>query len=273
MTIDILICTIDDGILDVADVLATERVAGVRYVVAMEHTVPLDTVACWTEAINRLTRRPDVTVTTLAGRGLSRGRNHALQHATADIAVLADDDCRYTVEGLHNILQAYTEHPEADGICMQSADYDGRPMRRYPTRPMPLAEAMQEGYYPSSVEITLRRERVMAAGLRFNEAYGLGSASFAAGEEDVFLADCRRAGLKWLFVPATLVATDPVTTGDHFLTDSRLQVTKGAVFRHCYGLRSALWRTLKEGGHHLIYHGRNPLPIWINMLQGIWTSR
>lgn len=273
MSIDILICTIDDGILDVANVLATETVTDVRYVVVMEYTVPIDTVACWTEAIERLTQRGDVTVTTLAGRGLARGRNCALDHATADIAVIADDDCRFTPEGLEAVRRAYAEHPEADIICLRATDYDGQLLRRYPNSPMTLSAAMARGYYPSSFEITLRRERVQQAGVRFNEHYGLGSGMFAAGEEDVFLADCAEAGLTQHFVPATMVATDPVTTGDNFLHDSRLQVTKGAVFRHCYGLRPALWRTLKEGAHYLVYHGINPLPIWRNMLHGVWTSR
>lgn len=271
MTIDILICTIDDGIGSVRQVLM-QPMPDVHYVVSMQHTRPLATEATWTSAIGMLTARPDVTVVTLEGRGLSRNRNHALQHATADIILLADDDCRYTHKSFGFILKTYEDHPEADAICFKAESYGGTPLKSYPSAAMTFAAASREGYSPASVEVSLRRSSLKHSGVRFDERFGLG-ASFPASEEFVLLTDMERAGCHILFAPHTIVLTDAATTGSRFLADKALQRAKGAVFRYCYGTPSALWRTLKEAGYHFVHNGANPLPIIINMLRGIWTLR
>lgn len=271
LTIDILICTIDDGVGSVSEVLMPPT-PDVHYVVSMQHTRPLDTEPIWTDALDALRQRSDVTVTTLEGRGLSRNRNNALRHATADILVIADDDCRYTPRTIETIREAYAEHPGSDIICFAAETYDGQPLRFYPDAPMGYAEACRQGYSPASVEMTLRREAIITASLTYDTDFGLGS-RFPAGEEEVFIADALRAGLHVSFVPAVIVSTDAATTGRRFLHDARLQETKGAVFRHCFGTCSALWRTFKEGAHYLVFNHINPLPIWYNMLRGICNSR
>lgn len=271
MSIDILICTIDDGVCSVGHVLMPHT-PDVHYVVSMQHTRPLDDEAAWGEALSALRQRNDVTVTTIEGRGLSRNRNNALRHATADVIVIADDDCRYSPSSIDVIRQAYAERPEADIICFAAETYDAKPLRFYPDAPMGYAEACRRGYSPASVEVTFRRAAVVAQALSFDERFGLGS-RFPAGEEDVFIADALRAGLRVDFVPRVIVSTDAVTTGRRFLSDARLQEAKGAVFRRRFGTRSALWRTFKEGAHHLVFNHVNPLPIWSNMLRGLCNSR
>lgn len=271
MTIDILICTIDNGISCVSQVLMPPM-PDVRYVVSMQHTRPLTDVAEWSTALTLLRERDDVTVLTLEGRGLSRNRNNALHHATADLLVIADDDCRYTPRSIERIREAYAAHPEADIICFEAESYDGRPMKRYPAAAMDYRTAQHHGYYPTSMELTLRRTALAKGGAALNEHFGLG-AELPAGEEEVWLCDMMRGGCRVEFVPEVITRSDPVTTGDNFLTDARLQVTKGAVFRHCYGVADSLWRTAKEGAYHLVYHHINPWPIWLNMLRGVWISR
>lgn len=268
MTIDILICTIDEGVGGVEAVLMPPA-AGVRYVVSVQHTRPLASMPPeWHAVMERLRSRTDLSVVTLEGRGLSRNRNNALRHATADVLVVADDDCRYTPEQLEYVRKAYAAHPSAGVICFEAESYDHQPMKVYPRQTLPYAEACRRGYYPTSMELTFSRVRLAAARVAFDERFGLGAPHYIAGEEEVLLADAERAGLEVVFVPEVITATDPQTTGDRFLTDRRLQETKGAVFRHRFGLPQTLWRTLKEGAHHLVYHGVNPLPIWRNMLRG-----
>lgn len=266
--VDILICTIDEGINGIGEVLMPPM-SEVHYVVSMQHTRPLNTEPSWNSVLASLRQRPDVTVTTIEGRGLSRNRNNALRHATADILLIADDDCRYVPTNIDAILRAYETHHEADVICFEAQSYDEKPMKCYPNDSLPYDEAERVGYFPTSMEITLRRKTLEHSGVTFNEHFGLGT-PLPAGEEDILITDLQRAGLHVMFVPEVITMTDPVTTGDHFLQDNRLQVTKGAVFRYRYGLVCALWRTLKEGVHHLIYNHVNPLPIWLNMLRGIW---
>lgn len=270
MTIDILICTIDDGVGSVSKVLMPPT-PDVHYVVSMQHTQPIGQHAEWSRALQALRLRPDVTVTTLEGRGLSRNRNNALQHSKADVLVIADDDCRYTRASIESIRSAYRQHAAAGAICFEAASYDGTPFKAYPATTLSYGEACRQGYYPTSFELTFRRESLEHSGLRFDERFGLG-AEFPAGEEEVLISDAERAGWRVLFVPECIVSTDPVTTGRRFLTDARLQKAKGAVFRRRFGLGQAHWRTLKEAAHHLVFNRANPLPIALNMLQGVWTT-
>ena len=85
-TLDILICTIDDGILKVPAMLLPER-ADVRYIVSVQHTIPQSLI----NVPAPLVYRQDVTIGFLEGKGLSRNRNNALRMSDADICLVADD--------------------------------------------------------------------------------------------------------------------------------------------------------------------------------------
>ena len=260
MTLDILICTIDEGILRVPEVLMPPR-DDVRYVVSMQYT---------SEGMKKrvpqvLRERGDVMLTFLEGRGLSRNRNHAFEHSTGDIRLIADDDNRYTDEGIDHIFEAYREHSETDIICFAAESYEGQPMKVYPTKTMEYWEAFKQGYFPTSMEMTMRR----SVDVKFDERFGLGAERLCAGEEDVWMKDATDKGYRALFVPQVVVRSRYETTGSHFVGNTRLQMSKGATFRHLFGVPEVLWRTLKEAGWWMVHRGANPFPILWNMLKGI----
>ena len=277
MTLDILICTIDEGIERVPEVLMSPR-GDVRYVVSMQYSCPCAGRKSHaeergkeleTELLKRvpqvLREREDVVLTFLEGRGLSRNRNHALEMATGDILLIADDDNRYTKELIDRIFEAYREHEKADIICFAAESYGGEPMKTYPTETMPYRRAMEQGYYPTSMEMTMRK----GVEVRFDERFGLGSELLCAGEEDVFLKDAQDKGYQVLFVPKVIVRSRYETTGSHFIGNKKLQMSKGATFKYVYGTPNALWRTLKEAGWWLVHRKVNPVPILWNMLKGM----
>lgn len=255
-TLDILICTIDDGILKIPAMLLPER-ADVRYMVSVQHTIPQSLI----NVPAPLTNRKDVKIGLLEGKGLSRNRNNALRMSDADICLIADDDNLYTPEHIDTILEAWRQNPDADIITFQAETYQGEPLHPYPAP------------YICSQEITLKRETVLSSNVLFDERFGLGSPLLCAAEEDVFIYDARKAGLKVLYIPKVIVRTDKFTTGCNFLTDKRLQVTKGAAFRHLFGVPGAVWRSFREAGWYLLHKGSNPFPILFNMLKGIWILR
>lgn len=252
-TLDILVSTIDGGILSVPDMLL-EPIPGVRYVISMQQT----------EAIFAgqippvLESRKDVSLHLLQGRGLSLNRNNAMAHSTADICLLADDDNRYSPQQIDRLRRLWAELPETDILTFRAATYDGKPLHPYPAP------------YICSVEISFRRESVVGKGIIFDSRFGLGSPSLAAGEEDIFLCDCRRAGLRLDSTDETLVSTGALSTAGAFASAPKLQLTKGAVFRYMYGPLRALWLSLKESGWYLVHERRNPFPILSNMIKGIW---
>ena len=250
MTLDILICTIDEGILRVPHVLMPPA-DGISYVVSMQYTSP-PKQSLVPPVLNE---RGDVTLTLLEGRGLSRNRNNAILHSKGDVLLMADDDCRYTPELIAHIFEAYAQHPEADVIHFQAQDLEGHPLHPYPAS------------FVSSVELTFRR----TVTTRFDERFGLGS-QFCSGEEQVWMKAARQAGHTILYVPQPIVQTPSGTSGSQFLGSPAQQRSKGAMFHVVYGTAGALWRTAKEARWWLVHRRANPLPIVANMIKGILES-
>lgn len=254
MSIEVLISTIGEGIYNVPDMFLPMR-EDVCYLVSWQ----VDDLMMYKEVmLLSCFSRKDVRLYTMKGRGLSRNRNNCLARATGDILLFADDDCRYTDAYLDNLRQASAE-TDADVLLMQSS------LRKaYPGRTLPLADARRHrGYYPSSVEMAVRRTSIGA--LRFNEDFGLGSGRYVCGEEDVFLKDAATAGLKIVFTPRKVTDTPDDTTGRKFLEDSEVQKAKGATFRYVYPPLEAEWRIVKEVLHHWLCSHANPVELYESM--------
>lgn len=264
MTLDILICTIGERINRVPQMLLPQR-DDVNYIVSWQTDgMSFNQFSALTQAFSS---RRDVRVFTLEGKGLSRNRNNAIDHSTADICLIADDDCTYTAEQIDRIMQTYQSNTIDDIICFMASTDEGHPLKHYPAASCCYAEALKEGYYPSSVEMTFRRQRI--GDLRFNEQFGLGSGKYAFGEESVFMKDAADRRLNILFKNTTIVKTEGVTTGSKFLTDPLYQTAKGAVFGYCYPYGHAVVLCLKEAFHHMRYSKANPFTILKNMLYGV----
>ncbi|MBR1882238.1 MAG: glycosyltransferase [Muribaculaceae bacterium] len=202
MTLQLLISTIDEGITQVAQMLLPAHPA-VSYVVSWQHSGGGECT------LPETLRRGDVEVLHLSGRGLSRNRNNALRHATADVCLIADDDCRYTIEGLLAVLRTFADDARLDlaSFKMQNAS---EATKEYPLHSCSLRQ-VPRGYYPSSVEIAFRRQSVQGR-LRFNENFGLGAPVFHCSEEEIFVHDALSLGLQCHFYPIIVVEHNHPTT-------------------------------------------------------------
>jgi glycosyltransferase involved in cell wall biosynthesis len=70
---------------------------------------------CDTDNIEQVNyKKHSIQVINSTERGLSKSRNLALQHASADIVVIADDDMRYIDGYAQIIINAYNTHPNDD---------------------------------------------------------------------------------------------------------------------------------------------------------------
>ena len=104
--LQVLICTHNEGILEVPSILLPEA-EGEGYVVSMQFSEYR-----YLELIpSVLRRRPDVSLHTIEGIGLAANRNHAIAQASAEICVVADDDVRYTLDKLRRIEAEHIAHP------------------------------------------------------------------------------------------------------------------------------------------------------------------
>jgi glycosyltransferase involved in cell wall biosynthesis len=133
-------------------------------------------------------------------RGLSKSRNRAIGNSNADICVIADDDMYYQEDYERTVLSGYEKYPDADVIAFV-VDYEDASLRKRP---------LQEGRLGlfgsmklSSVQLTFKRKSVQDKFIQFNEDFGAG-AKYYMGEENIFLADCLRSGLKIYYMPVKI---------------------------------------------------------------------
>ncbi len=242
-TLQILVCTTLSRLPSVRSVLLPP-LPGVSYLVSCQGVPP-------SLAFVPPFSRPDVSFFTMPEFGLSRNRNAALLHSSADFLLLCDDDERLCQRTVLGIVSDFLAHPEWDIIQYQFSG-DGK---RYPST------------YVSSVELALRRK--VALSVRFDERFGLGSPYLACGEEDVFVADARRQGFAFGHIPRVVCTVANAGTGSAFLASPRVQRSKGAVFCHTRGAAYAYCKCLREALGWMLRRGVNPVPLLRNMFWGI----
>ncbi len=164
-------------------------------------------------------------------KGLSRSRNKLLEKATGDVLIVGDDDVEY-LEGYLDIIEsAYERYPDADIIVFRFTHEKGKETRARYTQDVRMT--MFNISKAASVEITFKRKSVVETGITFNNKIGLGT-EFPTGEENAFLADALRAGLKIYHVPKTIcVAQEAERITDTYDISDYL-VDKGAAFYCIY---------------------------------------
>lgn len=236
LTIDILVCTLDEGILDVPKILLPAY-DGINYVVSMQCSEDH-----YRDIIPAELKRNDVTLSVINGKGLSANRNNAIKNSSADICVIADDDVRYDIDSLNAVRECYARRPECDVILFKAIDADGEPLKSYPKETFAFPK-VPRGYYANSIEITFRRKSVQ--GIGFDIRFGLGSKRTLYGEEEVWVNTLVRHGVNVIYVPSFLVqTTQRPQSALGFNSDKKKQFTKGAVIYYIYGWTSVL-RCLK----------------------------
>lgn len=274
MKLIVLVSTLDDGILRVPAVLRPTE-TGVLYVVSWQQSGHrADDDGAYADVVDALCAREDVTLTRMEGRGLCRNRNHAMEVAMSQlddeleeaVFILADDDERIADGAFDRVRGCYGRYPKLDVALWQMTDCEAQTQKRYPSV-MTDYRLSPRYYYPSSVEMTFR-SRVFVMGLRFDERFGLGSPALSSGEEEVFLTDALRRGLRVYFVPGVLCSTPMSTTGSHVL-DEKVLRSKGAVFGYQHTLFRAFFRTLREALSLGFRRRVNPFRIFSQIWSGV----
>ncbi|SHK14437.1 Glycosyl transferase family 2 [Hathewaya proteolytica DSM 3090] len=130
-------------------------------------------------------------------RGLSRSRNAAIRNSVDDVCLISDDDIEYIDSYEKLILDQFKQYPDADIIVFQVEGIEGT-FKKYhcKVRELNYLTSMKV----ASVEITFRLDNINKYGIRFNELFGAG-AKYCMGEENIFLFDCLKQGLKIVYVP------------------------------------------------------------------------
>lgn len=224
MTLQLLVCTIDLGIHNVKHLLLAP-IEGVSYLVSWQHSHDFIAHSVPPELL-----RDDVKVITMKGRGLSRNRNNAIRHASADICLIADDDCSYQPQYFAHIIDVFSKHPSLHlASFMMKHSADGK---QYPSHSFSLSH-YAKGYYATSFEIAFRRDAVQGH-IWFNELFGLGAPVLQSGEENLFIKDATDAMLDCRFFPIVVVEHNHPTTSSSRISQPGVIMAEGAYISIAY---------------------------------------
>jgi glycosyltransferase involved in cell wall biosynthesis len=140
-------------------------------------------------------------------RGLSRARNEALPHLSADLVAFPDDDCTYPDGLLERVAARFSADAGLDGLTGRAEDASGRSSSSWKTDPAVLTD---DNLWNRAISFTvfLRREIVERVGA-FDVQLGLGSGEpWSSGEEIDYLVRAVRSGARIEFDPSLVVRHD-----------------------------------------------------------------
>lgn len=224
MTLEILICTYNNRIEEVANVLMPPM-HNITYLISWQQS---DDFAV--PEIPDALHREDVKISVIKGKGLSTNRNNAIACATGDICLIGDDDLTYIPNHVMHIVEIFESHPTID---IATFKYDSRNNpKQYPSYSFDLRQPVK-GYYVASVEIAFRRKAIQGV-VQFNPLFGLNAPVLISGEEQVFIHDALSKGLSGFFFPYVIARHDHATTGDKCDSDPRHVMSTAAYIHIAY---------------------------------------
>lgn len=182
-----------------------------------------------TEQNNRQIRIIDTTE-----RGLSNSRNMAIRYAKGEICLLCDDDERFEPDYESVILEAFDRLPKADIIAFGVRGQETRLKKK--CQPVGRLKSLRLVSY----QLAFRRSRILKSGICFDPYMGAGSGN-GAGEENKFLLDCLKAGLKIWYVPQVIAQVDHGPSTWFFGYDRTFFIQRGSATRHMLGLVPAIF--------------------------------
>ena len=233
MTLDILVCTLNKGIVRIEEFLNPPH-DKVRYIISYQYTEEryLDLIP------ENLKNRHDVTLYLYKGQGLSANRNLALEKATSDLVMYADDDERLCDNTFEVIFNTFEKHHDIDVAFFKASTYTGKPLKDYPNEELDITESPEE-YSISTIEMVCRRDKVQGK-IRFDERFGLGTQFLTCGEEDIWMEDALRAGLKMRYFPIKIFETSIELKKKMIYVDVGVQRSHGAQTYYRYGSKAWL---------------------------------
>lgn len=175
--------------------------------------------------------RDDIRIIVSDTAGLSQSRNIAIDEATGEVCLIADDDTVFIPSEFQTIRKTFSENPDIDIALFRIAGKK----KRYPEKRITINRKLPKGYWVTSPEIAFRTASVRGK-LKFRNDFGLGSPRFTAGEESFFIADAIRRKLKIEMIPVeTCIQPSPSSGERAYSTDGGFPASQGAYIRYMHG--------------------------------------
>lgn len=180
---------------------------------------------------------PSIKVINSFEKGLSKSRNLALQNATKQLCLIADDDIIYFPDFEKEIVNAFNTFSDAAIITFnhQRIGLD-KPQKAINEV---YKHTLKSIWNVSSIEIAFCLDDIKRNNIVFNEYFGLGSV-FETAEEFLFLRRSLTRNLKLYFCPSILVSHPQLSSGMHEGQD-KLIFARTALFYKTKGKLVYLW--------------------------------
>lgn len=168
-------------------------------------------------------------VLSFAEKGLSKSRNKAIASCSSKIGVIADDDLVYDDNFENIILKSYDKYNDADIIAFYvESENDDRPTSQQKDGRKMFLGSMKI----SSFQITFKKQSIIDHNIKFDEMFGAGSGKYTAGEENIFLFDCLKKGLKIYYVSERIaIVNHQDSTWFNGFTNKYLETLGAAYYR------------------------------------------
>ncbi len=129
-------------------------------------------------------------------KGVGLNRNNSLMRANGDICLFADDDMTFVDDYKTIVTNCFEKLPKADVIIFNLIEKEPK---RYINKRVKRINRFNYLRY-GTARITIKLDSIRANGIYFNQCFG-GGTSHCHGEDNLFLNDCLKKGLKIYAVP------------------------------------------------------------------------
>ncbi|MGN8929730.1 glycosyltransferase [Collinsella sp. HCP28S3_E12] len=204
-----------------------------------------------------------VRVMNFKERGVGLNRNNALMRARGDYCLIADDDMRY-VDGYEDIVvRAFRDNPGADVLVFNLKE-------KTPSRYC-ITNRHRVHFYNflryGAARIAVRLSSIQRVNIYFHLQYG-GGTPHSHGEDNIFLADCLKNGLKIVALPLVIAELNderPSTWNDGYT--SKYFIDQGALYRR---ISRKFWFLLcaQDAIRHFRDYGQGPTKTIPLMVKG-----
>lgn len=167
----------------------------------------------------------------LAERGVGLSRNTALQRADADVLIFADDDVAYC-DGYADVVVNFFKKNKNISLATFNLQSQNRERPEYidtKTHNIHLYNCLKYGAF----RIAVRREAILASNITYSLLFG-GGAKYQAGEDNLFITDCLKCGLRAKASPDMLGTVKQEQSTWFSGYNEKYYIDRGALFRAMY---------------------------------------
>ena len=265
LTLDILICSLNTRIVRVPDILMPVK-EGVNYIISLQYTKD-DYLKMIPEV---LLERKDVKLVKLPGEGLSINRNNALLYASSDLVYVIDDDTHLLPQTVDVIQETFEKNPDVDIAVFKTQSYAGKDVHEYEQKERDLT-TFRDIHFVLTTEVVCRRSSI-AGILSFDPRFGLGSPFLACYEEQIWLADAHRHGMKIRYFPKAINQTSAIFLPRLIYVDNNVQRSFGAMLYYVFG-QAAFYKAFKFAFISFRKRTAHFFSLYHHLLQGIFYMR